>query len=355
MKRSINKSDYAFLEKEVCFYESKDLISPEQKDTILNLYEVKGRLNFIRVVVTIGAILVGLGILSFIAGNWDGMSKLLKLAIIFSLFIGINCFSFKLLDRYPKTGRSLIYLGTLVYGAGIFLIGQMFNFGGSFATAFLLWALGITPMALQQKDKYLLLFANILFAIYLNMSYHGPFPYLALLAIPALYSAFYFFQRSGVLLFFANLTTLNFIFFLAIRYEVKGFYTALTFLIIGLLMYFFRHSLQPGIFKFQGNIVFGIAGIALTFADFWHVLIPTYDVLASTIFAIAFLVLLFALIRKGSLTSLILVCLTIFRYYVDTFQFLPKSIFFVVGGLLLLGFGYYFERLRKKQKGGFEQ
>jgi uncharacterized membrane protein len=343
------------MEKEVHFYESNDLISREQKDTILNLYEVKNRLNFIRVIVTIGAILVGLGVLSFIAGNWDGMSKLLKLAIIFGLFVGINCFSFRLLDRYPKTGRSLIYLGALVYGAGIFLIGQMFNFGGDFATAFLLWSLGITPMAIQQKDKYLLLFANILFAVYLNMSYHGAFPYLALLGIPALYYAFHFFQRSGLLLFFANLTTLNFILFLAIRYEVEGFYTALTFLFIGLLMYFLRHSLQPKIFKFQGNVVFGVAGIALTFASLWHELIPTYDVLASTIFAIAFLVLLFALIRKGSLTSLILVCLTIFRYYVDTFQFLPKSIFFVVGGLILLGFGYYFERLRKTQKGGIEQ
>lgn len=354
MKRQLDKSEFALLSKEVNHYESSGLITSEQRESILNLYAIKGGLNFIRVVVTIGAILVGLGILSFIASNWDGMSKLVKLVIIFGVFGGVNFAAYKLSKDYPKTGLSLIYLGTLVYGAGIFLIGQMFNFGGDFNTAFLLWSIGIVPIALQQKDKYLMLFANILFGVYLNTSLNQSFPYLAWLGVPALYLAYNYYEKSRLVLFFANLTALNFILYLTLNYEVKGLYIALIFFSIGLLMYAIKHNLKPEIFRFQGNILFGITGVVLTVPEVWKVITSVHSsqVSISTVFAIAFIVLLFLLIRKGSLISLVFVCVTIFRYYTDTFAFLPKSLFFIVGGLLLIGFGFYFEHMRKIQKGG---
>ncbi|MFZ3101174.1 MAG: DUF2157 domain-containing protein [Desulfitobacteriaceae bacterium] len=342
------------LTKELNYHESSELITSEQKESILNLYDIKGGLNFIRVVVTIGAILVGLGILSFIASNWDGMSKLLKLGVIFGVFGGANFVAYKLSEDYPKTGLSLIYLGALVYGAGIFLIGQMFNFGGDFYTAFLLWSVGIVPLALQQKDKYLMLFANILFGIYLNASLNQAFPYLAWPGVPALYLAYNYFDRSRLILFFANLTALNFILYLTLYYEVNGLYIALIFFILGLLMYAIKHNLKSEIFRLQGNILFGITGVILTIPDLWSILIRAHatQVTISTVFAIAFVGLLFLLIKKGSLLSLLFICVTIFRYYTDTFAFLPKSLFFIVGGLLLIGFGFYFERMRKIQKGG---
>ena len=184
MKREINNTDYSLISRELNHYEDSGLLTSDQRDSILSIYTVtgsgtlKGGLNFIRIVVSIGALLVGLGVLSFIASNWDGMSKLFKLILIFGLFGVVNLLGYKLQDNYPKTGRSLIYLGTLVYGAGIFLIGQMFNFGGQFSTAFLLWSVGIVPIALQQRDKYLMLFANLLFLVYLNASLNQSFPYL---------------------------------------------------------------------------------------------------------------------------------------------------------------------------------
>jgi len=351
VKRQIGKSDFSFITKELNHYEETGLITTGQKDSIVNIYIVKGELNFVRIVVTIGAILVGLGVLSFIASNWGGMTKLVKLSLIFGIFIGVNAISFNL-QSYPKTARSLIYLGTLVYGAGIFLIGQMFNFGGTYSTAFLLWSMGIIPMAFQQRDKYLLLFANVLFLIYLNASLSEGFPYVSIIGIPALYLALNYFGRPKLLLFFANVSALNLIGYLGFRNEIVGLYIAGGFFIIGLLMFTIRHKLHFDIFKLQGNIVFGISGIVLTLPHMWTRVSNSYQTEASTIFAIAFMILLFALIRKGSLISLLFVCLTIFRYYVDTFEFLPKSLFFMVGGLLLLGFGFYFERLRRTQKGG---
>ncbi|EGW36559.1 DUF2157 domain-containing protein [Desulfosporosinus sp. OT] len=353
MKRQISKANFSLVSIELEHYESSGLITGGQKKEILEIYEIKGGLNFIRVVVTIGAILVGLGILSFIASNWDGINHLGKLLIIFGVFGGVNLAGYLLTENYPKTARSLIYLGMLVYGAGIFLIGQMYNFGGEFTTAFLLWSLGVIPMAFQLQDKYLMLFANILFGVYLNASYNLGFPYAGWVGVPIVYLAFKCFGKSKLLLFFANLTTLSFILQITLRYEVKGLYVALIFFLIGLLMYGIKHNLGSEIFRVQGNILFGVTGVILTIPEIWDVLVSVQSTrLVSILFALALLVLLFALIRKGSIISLIFVCITIFRYYTDTFAFLPKSLFFIVGGLLLLGFGYYFERMIKTPKGG---
>ena len=353
MKRQIKKVNFSIVSTELDYCESEGFITSEQKNEILGNYEIKGSLNFIRVVVTIGAILVGLGILSFIASNWNGISHLGKLLIIFGAFLGVNLVGDLLEENYPKTGRSFIYLGTLVYGAGIFLIGQMYNFGGEFPTAFLLWSMGVAPMAFQLKDKYLMLFANILFGVYLNGSYNLGFPYAGWVGLPIVYLAFRHFEKSKLLLFFANLTTLSFILQVTLRYEVKGLYIALIFFLIGLLMYGINRNLCPDIFRVQGNILIGITGVILTIPEIWDVLVSVqFTRLVSILFALAFVALLFAFIRKGSIISLIFVCITIFRYYTDTFAFLPKSLFFIVGGLLLLGFGYYFERMMRTPKGG---
>jgi len=351
LKRQITQANFSLVSKELDHFESSGLITEEQKTGILEIYEIKGGLNFIRVVVTIGAILVGLGILSFIASNWDGISHLIKLLIIFGVFGGVNLAGYMLSENNPKTGRSLIYLGTLAYGAGIFLIGQMYNFGGEFPTAFLLWSLGVLPMAFQLKDKYLMLFANFLFGVYLLGSFDQGFPYAGWAGVPITYLAFNYFDKSRLLLFFANLTSLSFILQIAIRYEAEGLHVALLFFFIGLVMYGAKHNFEPDIFRVQGNILFGVTGVILTFPDIWDVLVNVQSTrLVSILFALAFVGLLFFLIRKGNLISLIFVCITIFRYYTDTFAFLPKSLFFIVGGLLLLAFGFYFERM--KTKGG---
>jgi uncharacterized membrane protein len=73
---------------------------------------------------------------------------------------------------------------------------------------------------------------------------------------------------------------------------------------------------------------------------------------ASIVFSVLFVLLLLAYVRTGSLMALVFVCATILRFYFDTFfDFMPKSFFFIIGGLILLGFGFYFERLRNR-KGG---
>ena len=69
-------------------------------------------------------------------------------------------------DHYPKTSRSLYYIGVFAFGAGIFLIGQMFNLGEGVYADFFMWGLGILPLAYYLKDKLIFASASLFFIIY---------------------------------------------------------------------------------------------------------------------------------------------------------------------------------------------
>ncbi len=364
-KRVIPRVQYDFLNQELQRHSQTNLITEQQKQSILNSYEIaESRLNFVRVLLLIGSILIGLGVLSFVASNWQYMSNPLKFGLILLLFLGVNLVSFKLSESYPRISQNLLYLGALVYGAGIFLVGQMFHLGGHFTGAFLLWGIGVLPMAVIFKEKLLFLFVHFLFLVYLNgyFSIMGTaFPYYIILIIPVLYYLNRFFNNSKIGTFANNLLLLNTILYLGFEFELTAVLVFLILFVIGLIMMFGPIKFNQEVFRIQGNIVMGISGLLLTIDDGWMELYRKFNwdlagvispTVLSTVFAILYLTFLFYLVKKKSLVSLVFICLTIFRYYVDTMlDFMPKSIFFITGGLILLGFGYYFERLRKEGGG----
>lgn len=103
----------------------------------------------IQIIVTIGAVLVGSGIFSFIAANWQEMARPVKIGVILvSMLISYGAgWSMKEKARLLKTGEALILLGSIVYGAGIFLVAQMFNIRANWPDGFILWMIGTIAMA----------------------------------------------------------------------------------------------------------------------------------------------------------------------------------------------------------------
>lgn len=95
-------------------------------------------------ILTIAAILVGAGVFSFIASNWQFMPKTIKVLLIVSFMLGsyTGGWYMKARMKFVKTGEALILLGVIIFGAGIFLIGQMFNIRANWPDGFLLWMLG---------------------------------------------------------------------------------------------------------------------------------------------------------------------------------------------------------------------
>ena len=356
-KREISRDKYSFLTRVLDESVKDEIISREQAGKVLGSYSPKAGISFVRAILVFGAILVGLGILSFIASNWNVISRPGRYGIIIIAYLAVNFASYRLSHNYPKTSRSLLYLASLIFGAGIFLVGQMFHIGGSFAVSFLLWAIGILPAALLFRDRLIYIIAEVFLIIYvIGYSTSEGYPWAIVPLVIAVYYCNKLMGDSQLITFFNNALLLTSVGFISARSNIPGVQVAMLLFILGAAMAFAPLKFHKEIFEFQGMLVAGTAGVILTFPDLWRAwessrAIASPEVFSWT-FAAAFIVALLWLIKREKLLALVFMGVVIFRYYVDlTYDFLPKSFVFISGGLLLLGFGFLIERSRHK-KGG---
>ena len=103
----------------------------------------------IHIVLTGGALLIGAGIFSLVASNWEAMGSFAKIILIIScmLISYLAGWHFKENKGYKRTGEALYFLGSIIYGSGIFLIGQIFHARGNWPDGLIMWMIGATAMA----------------------------------------------------------------------------------------------------------------------------------------------------------------------------------------------------------------
>ncbi|KWW15448.1 MULTISPECIES: DUF2157 domain-containing protein [Peribacillus] len=343
--KEITKKQFDFLKNEFNYLEEGGIISEQEKEKMLDSYAVKGNMSFVTILLSIGALLLGLGVLTFVASNWIYLDKVVKFLLIIACLIGVNVAGVKWQLRYPKTARSLHYVGILIFGAGIFLIEQMFNIVINFNSSFLLWAIGTVFICYYLKDVFILLFTSFLLFIYINGSIfldETSYPLAIIVFLPALYILLKKFNYPKYPAFFINALAINTIALFLMEFvpkldlENSNTIVLSILFVLGILLAFI--PVTPGlrnVIHIQGHILHGITALFLTFEfSIW--------------FPLAYFVFLLYLILKGSLTSIVIICALIFRYYLDSFDFLPKSLTFIIGGIMLIGFGFFFENQRKK-------
>jgi uncharacterized membrane protein len=118
---------------------------------------------------TAGAVVIGFGVILLFAYNWAEMPKAGKLALVFAALIGAHAGGVRLLARegWPsKLGEALVVLGTMFYGAGIWLIAQIYNIDEHYPTGFFCWALGALAMAWAIRSTANGLLAVVLLALW---------------------------------------------------------------------------------------------------------------------------------------------------------------------------------------------
>ncbi len=116
----------------------------------------------VRVIVSIGALLVAAGIFSFVAANWQEIGRMAKVGIVLTAMAVSYGLGFYLKEyrSYARSGEALILLGAISYGAGIFLVAQLFHVQVEWPDGFLLWMLGTLAMAIA-IDSYLLYYLSL--------------------------------------------------------------------------------------------------------------------------------------------------------------------------------------------------
>ena len=162
------------LRQEAQQWRDEGLISPETYEQLATRYRLEeldsaSRDRFILIVLGLGFILLGLGVITFVAANWQTWSRPIKVLLLLGLFMGTNCTGFYLWrspnQRKSRLGQGLLLLGTLILGANLGLMSQMFHQTGAAYKLYLIWGLGVWAMAYALRLTSLGFMAIILMAI----------------------------------------------------------------------------------------------------------------------------------------------------------------------------------------------
>ena len=395
-----SSNDLNFLDRirrDLKVFVQQGIITNTQEDSILEYYGVtkdildKGN-NYSRLIIilsTLGASLVGLGVVLLIGANWNSIPHLIKIFMSVLSVITANYIGYWLRYKtiYKRIGSSIFFLAAFLFSGSVFLIGQMYHIRSD-NFDILLWILfGILPVAYITDSK-------ALFRLSMGIVIFWPGWKLATLVTDAnLQFIFSFYVLYGVLIYlmgFLHSKTTNFKIFtntliflgssvaLAVSYILTmdglwnewetntNYFTNIipivvltaTVLAIQLSKYFLNN------FAFSPKLLF-VESFVLSYL----VLLSWFLFLTPKIndeFILFFILLVFNLIflalsltityvgitlKRYSLVNLGLFAaiLFIFTKYFDLFMgMIDTGLFFAITGILLLLGGVTFERIRRR-------
>jgi uncharacterized membrane protein len=412
VKRVVTKSAYDFLKREFHDLESAGHLEKGQSAKLMDLYEApkevppKQSLNSIQILFLIGGILIGLGILSFVASNWSELTKMTKFIILLMTLIAFYLAAKRFETRHPFLSKSLYYVGAFAYGAEIFYIGQLFHLGGNWEDAFLMWGIGILPLAFYLEDKMLKFVALAFIYTFIHIKFiwtDEPVAYVMLVIFPIMFAFGQYVMKKSVSLFWVNILSVYFfiqaqfaikpieienfpyvfllllpvLFYVGHKYldkskplfvinlimtlqffamafnyfNIEKFLLVLLFyFIIGMSFVYFQHRDYKVEMKVIGMMLHFVSAVILSFPYWWKDVSVENAWVLSLGFSILYLIYALSLVRRENLFGVTIVCIFIFRFYVDlSLAFMNKSIAFLIGGVLLLALGYWFEKTRRKE------
>ncbi len=344
---------------------------------------------------TIGSILLGIGAILFIASNWQKLPDITKtLILVLSTFAA---YYLGYLFRYqkqnlPKVGAALMFLGALLFGATVILVAQIYNLNANTHILVLIWLVGILPLVYALQSMPIAGLAALLSYVWMILffapSNRGWFwffdseffllnlPTLLLVSSVMLFSIggiHYLYERFSkiariyrvaalkVLLISLFFLTFNFIsqrrdYFQSIGVPEKFVIGFVAFSIISIIFsvvnWFFNRSEKTSLI--EGPVGIGLVALALIFFYF-----PSetsiYVLLFNLVLAGFILLLLYAGYQREDmkLVNMGMFWLSVFivvKYFDWFWSLLPRSLFFIVGGLVLVLGGIALEKKRRQIK-----
>jgi uncharacterized membrane protein len=122
-----------------------------------------GRLRWpILIALAFGALMIGGGVLLFVAANWQALSPAQRFALVLLLVSGFHVAGSVTATRFDAMSVALHALGTVSLGAGIALAGQIFNLDEHWPGGIMLWAAGAAiAWAVLRQTPQLILVATL--------------------------------------------------------------------------------------------------------------------------------------------------------------------------------------------------
>ena len=106
------------------------------------------------VIFTLGGVLLGGGAISFVAAHWEDIPTFAKVALLLITLLAFYGTGYWLWHHknWPRLGQSLVFTGSLVFGANIGLMAQIFHVTGEWYGVWGAWALGSLVMAYAARS-----------------------------------------------------------------------------------------------------------------------------------------------------------------------------------------------------------
>ena len=392
-----------WLEKEAPTWVQQDIISLAQAEKLLSLYDEKKRT--IGLLPILGSLLVGIGILTYVAANWQAIGHLWRLLLLIAVMTGFYFVG----ERFHRNGDQRLGIGLLAigltsFGGSIFLIVQMYHMLLAQSTAFLIWGIAGVLLTWLYPSRVLFLYSVIVLNIsqFYSLSDTDQFNVFPFLVLAIGLGAYWLRHRNGWLAWALGLSLVlqsvimigmqewKIIWFflpamalyaaadwLKDRSDVYGLQgSVLTGMyIFGIIMVLFGDEIPVLTFAAEDlmkTVIFllvfaGLLAISafgkrrhsrIGTAGDWLLLLPWFFVTQGSGFLYLLALCFYSLyvlwhgyteqwrfrVNLGTLLFLFAVLLAYVRLAWD---FMDKSLFFILGGILLLLLSWYLNRRRK--------
>jgi len=145
----MRRTCHTWLHREIVDWLQGGLITPAQGQTLRARYPLAGYPGLGRSLLSaLGAVIFGLGVILLVAYNWQAMHRFAKLALLLGALAAAHLGALWL----RRSGRhsaaeGLHALGSVLFGAAIWLVAQVYHIEGHYPNAFLVWGLGTLALA----------------------------------------------------------------------------------------------------------------------------------------------------------------------------------------------------------------
>jgi len=138
-------------------WQASGIITEDQATSILSYYDryfpisakpqIYARLSTI--LATMGAVLVGLGIILLVGANWQDIPLIVRFALLCAVIVMCNGTGYFLLyiKEYSRSGEAIFLVGSIAFGAGVFLATQVYHYETEPPLLLFWWCVGVIPMA----------------------------------------------------------------------------------------------------------------------------------------------------------------------------------------------------------------
>lgn len=151
-----------WLQGELRTWLAEGTISPGQFESIISKYDSQAdadqkKSKAFYTLIIAASVLAGAALILLIGYNWEAMNYIAKLGIIFGITTTFQGLTLVSRFRWNNIALSEIFslLSCISFGAGIWLIAQIFNLNAHYPDGFLWWAIGSLPLAFLGQSSLL--------------------------------------------------------------------------------------------------------------------------------------------------------------------------------------------------------